>query len=105
MGINKVVYGNTTLIDLTDSNLDSASQLPTGVNAYSRSGVLLQGNATYMSLVSSPTAGDVLVTDSNGQAVDSGIALSSKQNSVLSGTNEPSSSLGVNGDIYILYSE
>ena len=72
MATNKVVFGNTTLIDLTDSNLATADQLPAGVTAYNRSGVLLTGNATYMSLISNPTAGNVLVTDSNGQAVDGG---------------------------------
>lgn len=56
-----------------------------------------------MSLVSQSTNGDVLTVDANGQAVDSGVALSSKQNVVLSGTTEPASSLGSDGDIYILY--
>ena len=41
--INKVVYGNTTLIDLTDSTLSSADQLPLNVTAYDRSGTKLTG--------------------------------------------------------------
>lgn len=60
-------------------------------------------DASAMSLVSSPTNNDVLIVNSSGQAVDSGVALSSKQNTVLSGTTEPTSVLGVDGDIYILY--
>ena len=44
--INKVVYGNTTIIDLTDSTLSSADQLMQGVTAYDRSGTLLTGTAT-----------------------------------------------------------
>ena len=60
-------------------------------------------DASAMSLVSSPTNNDVLIVNSSGQAVDSGVALSSKQNVVLSGTTEPASSLGSDGDIYILY--
>lgn len=62
-------------------------------------------DASAMSLVTSPTNNDVLIVNSSGQAVDSGVALSSKQNTVLSGTSEPSSSLGSNGDIYIKYTE
>lgn len=44
--INKVVYGNTTLIDLTDSTLSSADQLLQGVTAYDRSGTKITGTAT-----------------------------------------------------------
>lgn len=44
--INKVVYGNTTLIDLTDSTLSSASQLESGVTAYDRSGTKITGTAS-----------------------------------------------------------
>ena len=58
-----------------------------------------------MRTVTSPTANHILLTDSNGQAIDGGVALSAKQNAVLSGTTEPTSDLGVDGDIYILYSE
>ena len=60
-------------------------------------------DANAMALVSSPTNNNVLIVNSSGQAVDSGVALSTKQNVVLSGTTEPSSSLGVDGDIYIKY--
>ena len=60
-------------------------------------------DANAMKLVTSPTNGHVLTTNASGQATDSGVALSSKQNTVLSGTTEPTSALGVDGDIYILY--
>ena len=70
------------------------------------------GSTTYdikdngaMRTVTSPTANHVLLTDANGQAIDGGVALSAKQNAVLSGTTETSADLGVDGDIYILYSE
>ena len=46
MGINKVVYGNTTLIDLTDSTLASADQLSQGITAYDRTGTKITGTAT-----------------------------------------------------------
>ena len=46
MGINKVVYGNTTLIDLTDSTLASADQLSQGITAYDRTGTKITGTAS-----------------------------------------------------------
>lgn len=63
--INKVVYGNTTLIDLTNSTLSSADQLAQGVTAYDRSGTLLTGTASggtaAISIVDTPDShgGDV----------------------------------------------
>ena len=75
MATNKVVYGNTTLIDLTDSTLQSSDELVSGVTAYDRSGVKLTGTANYMDLVENPVADDILVTDANGQAVDSGVSI------------------------------
>lgn len=44
--INKVVFGNTTLIDLTDSTLNDASQLASGVTAYDRSGTKITGTGS-----------------------------------------------------------
>lgn len=44
--VNKVVYGNQTLIDLTNSTLSSADQLAQGVTAYDRGGNLLTGTAS-----------------------------------------------------------
>lgn len=46
MAINKVVYGSTTLIDLTDSTLSDPSDLMSGVTAYDRTGTLLTGTGT-----------------------------------------------------------
>ena len=43
MPINKVVYGTSTLIDLTDSTLSSSAQLLSGVTAYDRTGAKLTG--------------------------------------------------------------
>ena len=45
MAINKVVYGNTTLIDLTDTTA-TASSILTGYGAYGRDGVWIDGTAT-----------------------------------------------------------
>lgn len=60
-------------------------------------------DAGAMRTVTSPTAGHILLTDADGQAIDGGVGLGSKQNAVLSGTTEPTSAQGVDGDIYILY--
>lgn len=46
MPINKVVYGNTTILDLSNSTLDDASKLLSGVTAYDRAGNLITGTAT-----------------------------------------------------------
>lgn len=46
MAINKVVYGSTTLIDLTDSTLSDPSDLMMGVTAYDRTGTLLTGTGS-----------------------------------------------------------
>ena len=45
MPVNKVVYGETTIIDLTQSTLDDASQILAGTTAYDRGGNLLTGTA------------------------------------------------------------
>lgn len=75
MPINKVVYGDTTLLDLTNSTLQSSDELINGVTAYDRSGTLLTGTAEYMELVDNPVADDILITDADGQAVDSGVSI------------------------------
>lgn len=45
--INKVVYGNQTLIDLTTDTLTSASQLQSGITAHDRTGAIITGTNTY----------------------------------------------------------
>ena len=45
--INKVVYGNQTLIDLTSDTLSSTSQLASGVTAHDRTGAVITGTNTY----------------------------------------------------------
>ena len=46
MAINKVIYGGTTLIDLSGDSLASANQLMQGVTAHDRTGALITGTAT-----------------------------------------------------------
>lgn len=45
--INKVVFGNQTLIDLTSDTLASASQLLEGVTAHDRTGTVITGTCSY----------------------------------------------------------
>lgn len=45
--INKVVYGNQTLIDLTADTLTSPDQLQSGIKAHDRSGAIITGTNTY----------------------------------------------------------
>lgn len=45
MGINKVQYGNTVLIDLTSDTV-TAEMLMQGYTAHDRSGALITGTAT-----------------------------------------------------------
>jgi len=79
MAINKVVYGQDTLIDITDTTA-SASDVAQGEVFYNNAGVRTVGTGNYMDKVSNPTANDILVTDANGQAIDSGIAITDKAN-------------------------
>lgn len=93
MANNKVVFGNTTIMDITDTTA-TASDVASGEVFYSNDGVRRVGTANYMDLVPNPTADDILVTDANGQAIDSGVtiqdiedAISEKQNALVSGQN------------------
>lgn len=44
--INKVVFGNTTLIDLSVTTLSTASQLASGITAYDRAGNVITGTGS-----------------------------------------------------------
>ena len=89
---NKVVYDNKTLIDLTKDTVTEADVL-NSKTFHLASGLQSVGTASIsgkMDLVSNPTANDVLVTNSSGQAIDSGVQISdltAKQDALVSGTN------------------
>ena len=72
MAKNKVVYGGTTIMDITDTTAEAAD-VADGKVFYGNDGVRTVGNGNYMDKVSNPTADDILITDANGQAVDSGV--------------------------------
>ena len=84
---NKVVTSDgTTLMDITDTTA-SPSDVAAGEVFYAANGVRSVGTGNYMSKVSNPTADNILVTDANGQAQDSGVAITDKQDTLVSGTN------------------
>lgn len=54
MAVNKVVFGNTTIMDISNSTLESDDELALGVTAYDRSGTLRTGtldNSSEMTLL------------------------------------------------------
>lgn len=55
MAINKIIYGGTTLLDLTGDTVD-VSHLLSGYKAHDRSGVQITGTCTYDSDTSDATA-------------------------------------------------
>ena len=72
--VNKVVYGDTTIMDITDTTAE-ASDVAAGEVFYTRSGARSVGTGNYMDKAANPTADDILITDANGQAVDSGVPI------------------------------
>lgn len=69
--VNKVVFGNDTVMDITDTTAEAAD-VAAGSVFYAKSGARTVGTADWMEKVDNPTAGNFLATDANGQAVDSG---------------------------------
>lgn len=74
MGVNKVIYGNTPIMDITDTTAEAAD-VAAGAVFYDRSGTRQVGTGDYMDKVSNPTADDILTVDANGQATDSGVSI------------------------------
>ena len=74
--VNKVIYDGNTLIDITDTTAVE-EDVDTGKVFYKASGARSVGTGSSgsgkMDLVTNPTAGNVLITDANGQAQDAGV--------------------------------
>ena len=75
MANNKVTFGGDVIMDITDTTAE-ASDVAAGEVFYDRGGVRTVGTGNYMDKASNPTADDILITDANGQAVDSGVSIS-----------------------------
>ena len=68
--INKVVYGNTTLIDLSTTTLSQTSQLGSGVTAYARDGSVLTGTGpSLQEKTVSPSESSIEVVPDDGQVL------------------------------------
>ena len=74
MANNRVTFGGQTVMDITDTTAE-ASDVAAGEVFYDRGGVRQVGTGNYMNKAANPTADDILVTDANGQAVDSGVLI------------------------------
>lgn len=126
--VNKVVYGSSTIIDLTSDTVDAA-HLSRGVTAHSASGAQITGTldppsgtktitattstqtgidvSAYATVTVNPTPSESkTVTDNGTVTPSSGKLLSSVVVTVpyktyRTGSGAPSSSLGNDGDIYI----
>ena len=88
--VNKVVYGGNTIVDLTGDTVTAADVL-NGKTFHLASGAPATGTADIsgkMDKVSNPTANDILLTDGNGQAVDSGVKLADLQNFTITENTE-----------------
>ena len=110
MGYNKLVYGGVTKFSLEDATLSSADgdKVLAGETAYGNDGEKIIGAADYMAKVNNPTANDILVTDANGQAIDSGVPITAipTVDQTFDGTStNPQSGVAVQSQIDILQNE
>lgn len=111
MAINKVVYGNNTLIDLTADTI-TPSDLHSGVTAHDASGAVITGTNTYDSDTSEDTAlvGEILSgrtahargtqltgTMPNNGAIDVYIATKAQVASVPQGYHDGSGTVQIDG--------
>ena len=73
---NKVqLKDGTVVMDITDTTA-TPEDVATGAVFYKADGSRAVGSGNYMDKVQNPTANDILVTDANGQAIDSGVEIS-----------------------------
>lgn len=86
MAKNKVIYGNDVIMDITDTTAEAAD-VAAGKVFYNRAGERTGGTGNYMDKVSNPTADNILVTDANGQAQDSGVSINDKQDTLSNATD------------------
>lgn len=67
MSINKVVYNNNTLIDLSQDSLNLASQLVSGITAHSRDGAQITGTFQGQTKTATPSTSSQSITPSAGR--------------------------------------
>ena len=74
MARNKVVFGDTTIMDITDTTA-TPEDVSEGETFYDNGGNRQTGTGRWMEPVADPTANEVLITDANGQAIGSGVLI------------------------------
>ena len=74
MAKNKVVFGDTVIMDISDTTAE-AQDVSEGEVFYDNGGNRQVGTGRWMEPVEDPTANEVLVTDANGQAIGSGVLI------------------------------
>ena len=74
MAKNKVVFGDTVIMDISDTTAE-AQDVSEGEVFYDNGGNRQVGTGRWMEPVADPTANEVLVTDANGQAIGSGVLI------------------------------
>ena len=74
MGKNKVVFGDTVIMDITDTTAEP-QDVSEGETFYDNGGNRQVGTGRWMEPVANPTANEVLITDANGQAIGSGVLI------------------------------
>ena len=79
MANNKVVFGDTTIMDITDTTAEPVD-VAEGKVFYDKGGNRVAGTGNYMDKVTDPVVNHILIVDANGQAIDSGILITDKAN-------------------------
>ena len=74
MAKNKVVFGDTVIMDISDTTAE-AQDVSEGEVFYDNGGNRQVGTGRWMEPVADPTANEVLITDANGQAIGSGVLI------------------------------
>lgn len=74
MAKNKVVFGDTVIMDISDTTAE-AQDVSEGEVFYDNGGNRQVGTGRWMEPVADPTANEVLITDANGQAIGAGVLI------------------------------
>lgn len=99
MARNQVIYGDEVIMDITDTTAEAAD-VAQGKTFYGKDGVKRSGTGNYMDKVSNPTANDIIVTDADGQAIDSGISITALGDLAALTTDDKSSLVNAINEVY-----
>ncbi len=97
MGISKVIYGNTTLIDLTNDTIEAAAML-SGITAHGSDGIQITGSISSKAAASyTPTTVDQIITA--GQYLSGNQTIAGDTNLIASNIVQGISIFGVAGTV------